>query len=83
MNRFLKLHTYTTRKQITVFKVILNFLDPTVCHKVPFFFNNVNDHWGMANLDHRGIAGRIYVRNHLTLLHTVSSGPYGFSEEAF
>ena len=42
-----------------------------------------NDHWGMANLDHRGIAGRIYVRNHLTLLHTVSSGPYGFSEEAF
>ena len=42
-----------------------------------------NDHWGMASLDHRGIAGRIYVRNHLTLLHTVSSGPYGFSEEAF
>ena len=34
--KFLKLHTYATRKQIMVIKVMLNLLDPTVCHKVPF-----------------------------------------------
>ena len=36
-----------------------------------------NDHRSMANVDHRGMVGmvgRIYVGNHLTLLHTVSLG---------
>ena len=42
-----------------------------------------NDHGGMASLDHRSMVGRIYVGNHKALLHTVSSGPYGFSEEEF
>ena len=26
--------------------------------------------WGVANLDPRGMVGRIYVGDHLTLLHT-------------
>ena len=41
--------------------------------------------WGVANLDPRGMVGRIYVGDHLTLLHTkyLSSGPYGFREEDF
>ena len=40
--------------------------------------------WGVANLDLRGLIGRIYV-DHQTLLHTksVSSGPHGFREEGF
>ena len=40
---------------------------------------------GIANLDPRGMVGRIYVGDHLTLLHTkyLSSGSYGFIEEAF
>ena len=44
-----------------------------------------NDPKGMANLDPRGIVGRIYVGDHQTLLHTksVSSGPHGFREEDF
>ena len=29
-----------------------------------------NDPWGVANLDLRGMVGRIYVGDHLTLLHT-------------
>ena len=39
-----------------------------------------NDPRGMANLDPRGMVGRIYVGDHLTLLHTkyVSYGPHGF-----
>ena len=39
----------------------------------------------MANLDPRGLIGRIYVNDHYTLLHTkyISSGPYGFREEDF
>ena len=39
----------------------------------------------MANLDARGLIGRIYVGDHYTLLHTkcISSGPYGFREEEF
>ena len=39
----------------------------------------------MANLDPRGMVGRIYVEDHQTLLHTksVSSGPCGFREEDF
>ena len=37
----------------------------------------------MANLDSRGLIGRIYVGDHYTLLHTkyISSGPHGFREE--
>ena len=44
-----------------------------------------NDPWGMANLDSRGMVGRIYVGDHKTLLYTksVSSGPHGFREEDF
>ena len=40
---------------------------------------------GVANLDPRGMVGRIYVGDHLTLLHTkyLSSGPYDFREEDF
>ena len=39
--------------------------------------------WGVANLDPRGMVGRIYVGEHQTLLHTksVSSGPRGFRED--
>ena len=39
----------------------------------------------MANLDPRGIIGRIYVGRHLTVLYTkyLSSGPDGFREENF
>ena len=38
----------------------------------------------MAN-DPRGMAGSIYVGDHLSLLHTkyLTSGPYGFNEEDF
>ena len=37
----------------------------------------------MVSLGPRGMVGRIYVGDHLTLLHTkyLSSGPYGFREE--
>ena len=44
-----------------------------------------NEHRGLANLDPRGMIGRIYVGDHLMLLHTkyLSSGPYGFREEDF
>ena len=44
-----------------------------------------NEPQGVANLDPRGMVGRIYVGDHLTLLHTkyLSSGPYGFREEEF
>ena len=52
-----------------------------------FHYNSkgANEPLGMANLDPRGMIGRIYVGNHLTLLHTkyISSGPYGFREEDF
>ena len=45
----------------------------------------VNDARGMANLDPRGMVGRIYVGGHYTLLHTkyMSCGPHGFREEYF
>ena len=45
----------------------------------------VNEPRGIASLDPRGMVGRIYVSDHLTLLHTkyLSSGPYGFREEDF
>ena len=44
-----------------------------------------NEPQGVANLDPRGMVGRIYVGDHLTLLHTkyLSSEPYGFREEDF
>ena len=42
-----------------------------------------NEPRGVANLDPRGMVGRIYVGDHLTLLHTkyLSSGPYGCRED--
>ena len=41
--------------------------------------------WDVANLDLRGMFGRIKVEDHQTLLHTksVSSDPHGFREEDF
>ena len=44
-----------------------------------------NDLRGMTNFVPRGMVARIYVGDHLTLLHTkyVSSGPHGFREEDF
>ena len=44
-----------------------------------------NEPWGMAILDPRGMTGRIYVGDHLTLLHTkyLSSESYGFREKDF
>ena len=40
---------------------------------------------GVATFDPRGMVGRIYVGDYLTLLHTkyLSSGPHGFREEDF
>ena len=42
-----------------------------------------NDPRGVASWDPRGLIGRIYVRDHLTLLHTkyISSEPRGFRED--
>ena len=44
-----------------------------------------NEPRGLANLDPRGMTGKIYIGDHLTLLHTnyLSSRPYGFREEDF
>ena len=44
-----------------------------------------DDPRGVANLDLRGMIGRIYVEYHLTLLHTkyTSFRPCGFREEDF
>ena len=44
-----------------------------------------NEPRGVSNLDPRGMVGRIYVGDHLTLLHTkyLSSGPHGFRETFF
>ena len=44
-----------------------------------------NDHRAMATLDPMGMAGSIYVGDHLTLLHTKyrSCGPQGFRKEDF
>ena len=41
--------------------------------------------WGVASLEPRGLIGRIYVRDHYTLLHTkyISCGLQGFKEEDF
>ena len=42
-----------------------------------------NEPRGVANLDPRGMVGRIYVGDYLTLLLTkyLSSGPHGFRED--
>ena len=44
-----------------------------------------DDPRGVANLDPRGMVGRIYIEYHLTLLHTkyrpTSFRPCGFREE--
>ena len=44
-----------------------------------------NDPRGVASLGPRGLICRIYVGDHLTLLHTkyVSCGPHGFREDVF
>ena len=44
-----------------------------------------NDPQGMANLDPRGMVGRIYIGDYQTLLHTksVSFWPHGVREEDF
>ena len=44
-----------------------------------------NDPQGMATVDPRGLIGRIYVGDHLSLLPTkyISSRPHGFREEDF
>ena len=41
--------------------------------------------WGVANLDPRGLIGRIYVGDHKTLLHTIyiNCAPHDFREEDF
>ena len=43
------------------------------------------DPQGAANLDPRGIVGRLFVGDHYTLLNTkyISCGPHGFREEEF
>ena len=47
--------------------------------------NSDDDPRGVANLDPRGMIGRIYVEYHLTLLHTkyTSFRPCGFREEDY
>ena len=44
-----------------------------------------NEPKDVVNFDTRGMVGRIYVGDRLTLLHTkyLSSGPYSFREEDF
>ena len=44
-----------------------------------------NEPRGVANSDPRGMVGRIYVGDSLTLLHTkyLSPGPHGSREEVF
>ena len=44
-----------------------------------------NKHRGVAKLDPQGMVGRIYVCDHLKLLHTkyLSSEPYSIREEDF
>ena len=50
-----------------------------------FKINSDDDPQGVANLDPRGMIGRIYGEYHLTLLHTkyTSFRPCGFREEDF
>ena len=44
-----------------------------------------NEPQNIPNLDPRGMIGRIYVGDHLTMLHTkyLSFGPHGFRKEDF
>ena len=52
----------------------------------PYFMTmGDDDPQGVANLDPRGMIGRIYVKYHLTLLHTkyTSFRPCGFRKEGF
>ena len=57
--------------------------------KIFYVFPNMsmraNEPWGMPTLDPRGMVGRVYIGEHLTLLHTkyLSSGPHGFRKEDF
>ena len=37
----------------------------------PYGSMGAHDSWGMANLNPRSMAGKIYIGNHLTLLHTL------------
>ena len=48
-------------------------------------YMGANDPRGGAIFDPSGMIGRIYIEDHLTLLHTKyeSSGPCGFREEDF
>ena len=50
-----------------------------------FYYKSMgaNEPRGVANLDPRGMVGRIHVGDHLTLLLTkhLSSGPYDFRED--
>ena len=51
----------------------------------PIISMRANEPQGVAILDPRGMVGRIYVGDHLTLLNTkyLRSGPHGFREEDF
>ena len=42
-------------------------------------------HWGVASLDPRGLVGRKYVGNHLTVIYTkyISCGLHGFRVKNF
>ena len=44
-----------------------------------------NDPMGGASLGTRGLIGRVYIEDHLTLLHTkyIICGPHGFREVDF
>ena len=62
--------------------------DPNKKKEIFFMFSygkstGDDDPWGVANLDHRSMIGRIYVEYHLTLLHTkyTSFRPCGFRED--
>ena len=54
-----------------------------------FFFHyksaGANDHQGIANLNPKGMVGRMYVGDHYTLLHTksVSAGTHGYRDKDF
>ena len=58
-------------------------LEKKIFEAFPFMSMGANKPWGVANLDPWGMAGRIYVGDHLSLLHTkyLSHGPYSFRED--
>ena len=47
------------------------------------YIMEILDIQGSANLDPRGLIGRIYIGDYSTLLHTnyISCGPHGFRKE--